>query len=191
LYLACTLLLYPIARLVGGVSLREFSKAVSSAQAAALSTRSSLASLPALIEAADVRLGLPPSVTGFVLPLAVSVFRAATPITVICSTLFLGRLYGVPISVTQLLMMAVISLFFSFTAPGIPSGGLFIMAPVFASVGLPAEGVGILIAIDIFPDAARTVLNVTGDAVTAVIVANRYDGTKSTAHSRTSFSDAA
>lgn len=179
LYLACTVLLYPIAALGGGVSLRDFAKAISPAQAAALSTRSSLASLPALLESADGPLDLPPAVSGFVLPLAVSVFRPGTPITLICGTLFLGRLYGVPISATQLLTMAALSVLVSFTAPGIPSGGLLIMAPVFASVGLPAEGVGILIAVDVFPDAARTLLNVTGDAVTATVVANHYGGVRS------------
>lgn len=191
LYLACTVLLYPIAALGGGVSLREFAKAISPAQAAALSTRSSLASLPALLESADRGLDLPPAVSGFVLPLAVSVFRPATPITLICGTLFLGRLYGVPISATQLLAMSTLSLFFSFTAPGIPSGGLLIMAPVFASVGLPAEGVGILIAVDVFPDAARTLLNITGDAVTATVVANHYRDARSLQPLQVPLSDAA
>jgi proton glutamate symport protein len=191
LYIACTVLLYPLAALGGGVSLREFAEAISPAQAAALSTRSSLASLPALLEAADGGLDLPPAVSGFVLPLAVSVFRPGTPITLICGTLFLGRLYGVPISATQLLTMAALSVLVSFTAPGIPSGGLLIMAPVFASVGLPAEGVGILIAVDVFPDAARTLLNVTGDAVTATVVANHYGNVRSLQPLRAPLSDAA
>lgn len=191
LYVACTGLLYPIATLGGGVSLREFAKAISPAQAAAISTRSSLASLPALLECADGPLDLPPAVSGFVLPLAVSVFRPGTPITLICGTLFLGRLYDVPISATQLLTMAALSVFVSFTAPGIPSGGLLIMAPVFASVGLPAEGVGILIAVDVFPDAARTLLNITGDAVTATVVANHYGGVRSLQPLHAPLSDAA
>jgi len=172
LYLACTLMLYPIAVLGGHVSLLKFAKAISAAQAVALSTRSSLASLPALLEAAERRLVLPPAVSGFVLPLSVAVFKTSTPITQICGTLFISRLYGVPISATQLVTIASLSVLLSFSSPGIPSGGLLIMAPVFASVGLPAEGVGILIAVDIFPDAARTLLNVTGDAVAVTVIAN-------------------
>jgi len=190
-YVACTALLYPIAVVGGGTSLRDFAKAISPAQAAALSTRSSLASLPALLESADRGLDLPPAVSGFVLPLAVSVFRPGTPITLICGTLFLGRLYGVPISATQLLTMAALSVLVSFTAPGIPSGGLLIMAPMFASVGLPAAGVGILIAVDVFPDAARTLLNVTGDAVTATVVANHYGSVRSVQPLPAPLSDAA
>jgi Na+/H+-dicarboxylate symporter len=179
LYLACTLLLYPIAVLGGHVSLRKFAKAISPAQAVALTTRSSLASLPALLEAADRRLVLPPAVSGFALPLSVAVFKVSTPITQICATLFVSRLYGVPISPIQLLTIAALSVVLSFTSPGIPSGGLLIMAPVLASVGLPAEGVGILIAVDIFPDAARTLLNVTADAVVATIVASHSGEVKS------------
>jgi Na+/H+-dicarboxylate symporter len=179
LYLACILMLYPIAVLGGHVSLREFARGIAPAQAVALSTRSSLASLPALLEAAERRLVLPRAVSGFVLPLSVAVFKPSTPITQICGTLLVSRLYGVPISATQLVTIAALSVLLSFSSPGIPSGGLLIMAPVFASVGLPAEGVGILIAVDIFPDAARTVLNVTGDAVAATVVANHSGEVKS------------
>jgi proton glutamate symport protein len=176
LYLACTLMLYPIAALGGNVSLRKFAKAISPAQAVALTTRSSLASLPALLEAAERRLVLPAAVSGFALPLGVAVFKVSTPITQICATLFVSRIYGVPISAIQLATVAALSVVLSFTSPGIPSGGLLIMAPVLASVGLPAEGVGILIAVDIFPDAARTLLNVTGDAVVATVLANHSGG---------------
>ena len=172
LFLACTLMLYPIAVLGGHVSLRQFAKGIAPAQAVALSTRSSLASLPALLEAAERRLVLPPAVSGFTLPLSVAVFKVSTPITQICGTLLVSHLYGVPISAIQLFTIAALSMLLSFSSPGIPSGGLLIMAPVFASVGLPAEGIGILIAVDIFPDAARTLLNVTGDAVAATVVAN-------------------
>jgi Na+/H+-dicarboxylate symporter len=172
LYLVYTLMLYPIAVLGGHVSLRHFAKSIAPAQAVALSTRSSLASLPALLEAAERRLMLPRAVSGFVLPLSVAVFKTSTPITQIGGTLLVSGLYGVPISATQLVTIAALSVLLSFSSPGIPSGGLLIMAPVFASVGLPSEGVGILIAVDIFPDAVRTLLNVTGDAVAAAVVAN-------------------
>jgi proton glutamate symport protein len=179
LYLVCTLMLYPIGVLGGHVSLRQFAKAIAPAQVVALSTRSSLASLPALLEAAERRLVLPRAVSGFVLPLSVAVFKPSTPITQICGTLLVSRLYGVPISATQLVTIAALSVLLSFSSPGIPSGGLLIMAPVFASVGLPAEGVGILIAVDLVPDAARTLLQVTGAAVAATVVANHSGEVKS------------
>ena len=181
LYLVCTVLLYPVAVFGGQVSLRHFARGIAPAQAVALSTRSSLASLPALLDAAERRLMLPRSVGGFVLPLSVAVFKPSTPITQICGTLLVSRLYGVPISATQLVTIAALSVLLSFSSPGIPSGGLLIMAPVFASVGLPAEGIGILIAVDIIPDAARTLMNVTGDAVAATVVANHSGEVKARA----------
>lgn len=174
-FLGTTILLYPLAVIVGGVSLRSYAKAISPAQAVALSTRSSLASLPALIDVSEKRLKLPSAVGGFVLPLAVSTFKMSTPITHLCGALFLSQLYGVPLSGAQMLVIAALGVVLSFSSPGIPSGSLIIMMPVLAYVGLPAEGVGILIAVDVLPDATKTVLNVTGDIVAATIVA-RHSG---------------
>lgn len=171
LFLTATLLLYPVAVIGGRVSLRAFAKAISPAQAVALSTRSSLASLPALIDVAETRLRLPTATSGFVLPLAVATFKMSMPITHVVGALFLSRLYGVPLSGLQLLTIAALGVLLSFSAPGIPSGGLVIMVPVLVAVGLPAEGVGILIAVDVLPDATRTILNVTGDIVVATVVA--------------------
>jgi proton glutamate symport protein len=172
LFVAATVLLYPLAVLVGGVSLRSYAKAIIPAQAVALSTRSSLASLPALVEVAERRLQLPSAVGGFVLPLAVSTFKAATPITYLCGALILSRLYGVPLSGAQMVMIAALAVIISFSSPGIPSASLVLIVPVLVSVGLPAEGLGILMAVDVLPDATKTVLNVTADIVAATVVAH-------------------
>lgn len=171
LFLTATLLLYPVAVIGGRVSFRTFAKAILPAQAVALSTRSSLASLPALIEVAETRLHLPTAVSGFVLPLAVATFKMSGPITHLAGALFLSGFYGVPLSGLQLLTITALGVLLSFSSPGIPSGGLVIMVPVLVSVGLPPEGVGILIAVDVLPDATRTVLNVTADIVAATVVA--------------------
>jgi Na+/H+-dicarboxylate symporter len=173
LFLTATILLYPVAVIGGRVRLRAFAKAISPAQAVALSTRSSLASLPALIEVAETRLRLPTATSAFVLPLAVATFKMSTPITHLAGALFLSRLYGVPLSGIQILTIAALGILLSFSSPGIPSGSLVIMAPVLVSVGLPPEGVGILIALDVLPDATKTILNVTADIVAATVVAER------------------
>jgi proton glutamate symport protein len=171
LFVGMTLLLYPVAVIGGRVSFRSFAKAISPAQAVALSTRSSLASLPALIDVAQTRLRLPSAVSGFVLPLAVATFKMSTPITHLGGAIFLSGLYGIPLSALQLLTIAALGVLLSFSSPGIPSGSLVIMVPVLVSVGLPPEGVGILIAVDVLPDVAKTILNVTGDIVAATVVA--------------------
>lgn len=71
------------------------------------------------------------------------------------------------------LTLAALAVLLSFSAPAIPSGGLIVLASVFPSVGLPTEAIGILIALDVFPDAARTMANVTADLAVATIVARR------------------
>lgn len=162
LLFAFTLALYPVAAALGRVSVRRFAVAAAPAQAVGFSSRSSFAALPAMITGATHTLGVPPAVTGFVLPFAVVVFRVSTPIGWICSVLFLGRLYGVDIDNAQLLSLLVTSILLSYSVPGIPSGSLFLLAPVLVSLGLPAEGVGILIAVDAIPDLFKTTVNVTG-----------------------------
>lgn len=167
------ILLYPLAAIGGRMPLRRFAKGISPAQAVAVSTRSSLASLPALLDCARRGLGLPNEVSGFVLPLGVSTFKLSTPPTQVVSVLFIAALYGIHLAPQQILMVALVAIALSFSAPGIPAGGLIILAPVFVSVGLPVEGIGILIALDVFPDTARSVLNVTGDITVAALVSRK------------------
>jgi len=168
--LAFLLLLYPLTRLLGGVPLRSFAAAAAPAQAVAFSTRSSLAALPVMITSARERLGASPAITGFVLPLAVSVFRLNVPIAWVVGALFLSRLYGVPLGGAELAGLVVTSTLISFSVPGIPSSSLFLIAPVIVELGLPAEGVGILIAVDAVPDMFKTGLNVTSHLAAAAVL---------------------
>ncbi|MFL5620308.1 MAG: dicarboxylate/amino acid:cation symporter [Gemmatimonadaceae bacterium] len=172
LVVAVGLVLYPVAAIVGRISLRRFALAAAPAQAMAVATRSSIASLPALIEGARRELGDRPGVTGFVLPLAVSTFKINTPISDLVGPLFLAHLYGVPLSPAQVATMTVVTIAMSFSNPGIPSGGLFVVtAPVMMSVGLPLDGIALLVAADTIPDIFNTVINVTGDSAVASMVA--------------------
>lgn len=167
-----TLLCYPVAAVFGRVPIRTFARAVLPAQAVAVSSRSSLASLPALIAGFRATLGERPAVTGFVLPLAVSTFKLDTPVADLAGPLFLAHLYGVPLSPGQIATMTLVTVAMSFSNPGIPSGGLFVVtAPVLLAVGLPLEGIGLLIAADAIPDVFNTLVNVTGDMTVATILA--------------------
>lgn len=167
--------LYPLAVLVGRAGLRTFATAAAPAQAVAFSSRSSLAALPAMIAGATDRLKLPSPVTGFALPLAVSVFRVNVPIAWVVGVLFLGKLYGVPLDIAQMSGLILTSTLISFSVPGIPSASLFLLAPVLVHLGLPAEGVGILIAVDAIPDLFKTMANVTAHLASVTILA-RYQG---------------
>jgi len=165
------LMLYGIVALFGNVSLPKFARAVLPAQVVAFSTRSSLASLPVMIKSSERNLGLPPKITSFALPFGVSLLRANTGTSWVVSALFIAKLYGIDLSLAQILVFAVTSVAMSFSVPGIPSGGLFIIAPAFLAAGLPIEGVGILIALDSIPDIFKTCVNVTAHMTATTLLA--------------------
>jgi len=164
-------IIYPAAAFFGRVSLRDFARAAAPGQAVAISARSSLAALPALIESSRTRLGLPVEVTGFFLPLAAAMFRVGASLGLTAGAVFIGRLYGTPLGVEQVVTVVITAVITSFSIPGIPGGSIIAMAPVLASVGLPVEGVGILLGVDTIPDMFRTAANVTGQLAAATIVA--------------------
>jgi len=166
-----TVLLYGAAVFGGGVPLSGFARSVAPGQAVAFSARSSLAALPALIEGARRWLVLPPVVTSFVLPLAVSTLRISTPIMWSITLPFLARLYGVELGYAELALLVLNGILLSFSVPGLPSASLFLMAPFLTGLGVPAESLGIVIAADAIPDLFKSVLNVTGHMASATIVA--------------------
>jgi proton glutamate symport protein len=171
LVLGVMLLVYVAAVVIGRVPLRRFAMAVAPAQVIALGSRSSSAALPAMIEAARDVLHLPTPIISFVLPAAVAIFRVSVPISFVLGALFLGKLYGVELDVAQIATLTVLSVLLSLSVPPVPSGSLFLMAPVFAELGIPVEGVGILIAIDVIPDLMKTATIVTAHMASAVVVA--------------------
>jgi proton glutamate symport protein len=172
--LAVTALLYPVVAFGAGIPMKRFARAALPAQLIAFSSSSSIASLPALVESAD-RLGLPKRVTGFVLPLAVAMFKIAGPVAWTVGALFVGWFYNIPLHAPQLATVAFAAVFLAFAGPGVPRGAFIMLAPLFLAIGLPAEGIGLLIAIDVIPDTFSTVLNVTGDLAAAALVARRSD----------------
>lgn len=155
--------------LLRGVSLRQFARALAPAQGIAVSARSSLAALPALIDGASA-LGMPERVTGFFLPFSTSLFRLGAAVALPAGVLFIAALYRVDLTAAQLVIVGVTSVLLSFSAPGIPGGSILIMAPVLLTVGLPVEGIGILLGIDTIPDMFRTTANVTGTMAAAVVL---------------------
>lgn len=169
-----TLALYPVMAVLGGQRPGAFARAVLPTQLIGISSSSSVATLPAMVESADA-LGIPTRVSGFVLPLAVSVFKPAAAVGWLVGALFIARFYGLDLSLQGLLVIATASVFVSFAAPGVPRGAFLLLTPLFTAVGLPAEGIGVLIAVDLLPDMCLTVVNVTGDVAAAALVA-RYSG---------------
>jgi Na+/H+-dicarboxylate symporter len=173
LSVVATLLVYPLVAVLGGIPVRRFARAALPAQIFAFTSSSSVASLPALLESAERGLGLPKRVTGFVLPLAVSTFHFAAPVTWTAGAVFVAWFYGVPLDARGIAIVSFASVFLTSAAPGVPRGAFLMLAPLFSALGLPLEGIGILIALDAIPDTFATALNVTGDLAAAAIVAGR------------------
>lgn len=171
-------ILYPAAAWLSGMTIRSFARAAFPAQAVAFSSRSSLAALPALIEASRDTLKLPEEISSFFIPLATVVFRAGAVLGLTIGTLFIARIYGADVSSTQVATIVMTALVTSFSIPGIPGGSIVAMVPVLTSVGLPVEGIGILLGVDTIPDMFRTTANVTGQLAAATIV-GRSDGVRS------------
>jgi proton glutamate symport protein len=165
--------LYPAAVIFGRVPIERFARAVFPAQAVAFSSRTSLAALPALIEGAQRKLGMTAETSGFLLPLASALFRVGAAMGLTVGAVFIARLYGADLTSAQVLTAAATAVLTSFSIPGIPGGSIIAMVPVLASVGLPAEGIGILLGVDTIPDAFRTTANVTGQMAAALIAERR------------------
>ncbi len=174
LLLLLALLLYPIAIFGAAVPLRQFARLALPVQAIGFSTRSSLAALPATV-AASAALGARERVSGVVLPMAVSLFKYASPLARSAGTFFVAVLYGIELGFMESLIVVLAIGLLSFYSPGIPSGGLLIMAPVYLSLGLPVEGIGLLIAIDLVVDMFITAANVTAN-LTLTLLLTRLDG---------------
>ncbi len=163
------ILLYVLMLTIGRQPLRPLVAALAPAQLIALSSRSSLASLPALIEGMKKHLRLPPRAIEVVLPLAAAVFKINAGATWAFGAVFVAKLYGVHLGAEQLVILGFATVLLSFTTPGIPSGGFFVQAPLYVALGLPVEGLGVLIAVDLVLDMFKTACNVTGFAAAAVL----------------------
>jgi proton glutamate symport protein len=165
------LLGYGIAWGLGGVSPLRFAAAVLPAQAVAISTQSSLASLPAMLASAD-RLGLRPATAEFVLPLAVAIFRATSPAMNMAVALYVAALAGVEIPPAAALVGVLVALIISVGSVSLPGSISFVISvgPIALAMGVPIEPLALLVAVEMVPDIMRTLANVTMNvAVTSAV----------------------
>jgi Na+/H+-dicarboxylate symporter len=177
LLLVLVLLLYLLIPPLTRTPLGRYAKALLPAQVVVVTTRSSLAALPVMLDRTVSVLGVPPAVASFALPLGVSLLRASTGLSYIVYALFLGKLYGIPLAFGQLVYVAVVGIVMSFSVPGIPSGGLLIAAPYFQAIGLPPQGIGILIALDAIPDIFKTLVIVQSHVSATLFLSRSYEPT--------------
>jgi Na+/H+-dicarboxylate symporter len=163
------LLVYPATVVAGRITLVKFARACAPAQALALSSRSTMASLPAMIAAAKT-LGLAEAGAAFVIPLAASMLRVGSAVGQTVAVLFAARLFDVTFSPVQLAAILIVTVLTTFTVPGIPGGSIIVMVPILVAANVPADAVGVLLGADAIPDMFRTMANVTGGISAAAIV---------------------
>jgi proton glutamate symport protein len=169
---------YPLALFGGRVRLSQFARAILPAQAVAISTQSSLASLPAMLKGTEA-LGIKPTTADVVLPLAVALFRATGPAMNLAVAIYLAHWFGVALGPWQMAAGIAVAATTTLGAVSLPGQLSFIssIAPIALAMGVPFEPLALLIAVETIPDIFRTVGNVSMDmAVTATIAHRTPEG---------------
>ena len=160
-----------ILKFVGKVNPFLHYKAMSLPIITAFSTSSSSATLPLTIEAVENNAGVSNKISSFVLPLGATINMDGTALYECVAAMFIAQAYGIELGFVQQLIVVVTALLASIGAAGIPMAGLVMMSVVLTAVGLPLEGVGLILAVDRILDMCRTVVNVFSDTCGTVIIA--------------------
>ncbi len=165
----------PVVKFVAGMSVKKFLKGCVTPQIVAATTVSSPATVPAMLEAADEEFHCSPVVAGLVISLGAGVGRAGAALFQGACIVFLAFIYGVPIPVAGIGGALLATFIVSFAIPSIPGGSVLSLAPAIGTIGIPLDGLAVLLGVDRIPDMARTATNVTG-TLTATVVMDRFEG---------------
>jgi len=149
-----------------------FIKKMRPAHIFAFSTASSNATIPVSLQVVEERLGVDNSTASFTIPFGATINMDGTAIMQGVATVFIANVYNIDLSMTQYLTIIGMSILASIGTAGVPGVGLIMLAMVFNQVGLPVEGIGLIIGVDRILDMIRTMVNVTGDATVTCIVAH-------------------
>lgn len=173
------LVVYPLLlKFLSGLSPVMFLKKMRGAVSFAFGTSSSNATIPVTLRTVTERMGVDKSVASFTIPFGATINMDGTAIMQGVATVFIANAYGVDLTTTQLLMVVLMATMASIGSAGVPSAGLVMLQGVLLQVGLPIEGIGIILGIDRLLDMTRTAVNITGDSAVTCIVAksqNRFN----------------
>ena len=165
-------LIYPIfLRIFTPIKYTEFYKSISPAQLLAFSTSSSAATLPVTMECVENKMGVSNEVASFVLPVGVTINMDGTSCYQAIAAVFIAQVFGIQLDIYDQLIIVVTATLASIGTPGVPGGSIVMLIIVLTSVGIPIEGLALILGIDRPLDMLRTVVNVTGDATISTIVA--------------------
>ena len=173
LHLFVTLMI--VLKVFSGLSPRVFITKIRNAQVFAFSTASSNATIPVTLKTVIERMGVNNSIASFTVPFGATINMDGTAIMQGVATVFIANIYGVDLGITGYLTVIMMSVLASIGTAGVPGVGLVMLSMVFAQVGLPIEGIGLILGVDRLMDMLRTAVNVSGDAVVSTIVAKSED----------------
>jgi Na+/H+-dicarboxylate symporter len=157
-------------KLLGGMSPVRFFKGIQEAMITAFSTASSNATLPTALQVAEENLQLPKRVSRFVLTIGATANQNGTALFEGITVLFLAQFYGIELTAGNQALVLFICILAGIGTAGIPGGSLPVVAAILGMVGVPVEGLGLVLGVDRFLDMCRTVINVSGDLAAAVVV---------------------
>lgn len=164
-------ILYPIAiRLFTSYPVRDYLKGLFPIQLLAFTTSSSAATLPFTMEQSRNKLGISESTASFVFPVGATINMDGTSAYQAVAILFIAQLYGIDLSLVQLISVLLLTVLASIGTPGIPGGSIIMTVMVLSNIGIPAEGLVIILGIDRPLDMLRTVVNVSGDVLVAKLM---------------------
>ncbi|MBI3211905.1 MAG: dicarboxylate/amino acid:cation symporter [Simkania negevensis] len=177
IYIACFIQTFAIfslsLRYLGKVKVAPFFKGMKDAIVVAFTTCSSSATLPVSLECARDHLGISHDISGFVLSLGSTINMNGTAIGQAVLSIFIAQIYGIEMTFVKIVILYFTALVSAIGTAGIPGSGLVMLSLVFNALGLPLEGIGLVAGIDRLRDMAATVVNILGDAVAAVYVAQK------------------
>jgi len=169
------LFLPAVLRVIAGVSPKKHFKAMLPALLTAFSTSSSSATLPITIDSVENRAGVSNQVSGFTLPLGATINMDGTALYECVAAMFIAQAYGISLDVTTQFTIVLVALLTSIGVAGIPSASLVAITIILAAIGLPLEGIGLILVVDRVLDMCRTAVNVFSDSCAAVTIA-RLEG---------------
>ena len=167
------LVVYPIIlKLFTKIKYVDFFKGISPAQMLAFSTSSSAATLPVTMERCEDHLGVSKEVSSFVLPLGATINMDGTSLYQAVGAVFIAQAYGIPLDLPAQLTIVLTATLASIGAAAVPGAGMVMLVIVLGAIGVPVEGLALIFGVDRILDMMRTVVNVTGDATVATVVAS-------------------
>ncbi len=179
-----------LAKVMGGFNPRYFFGRARDMMITAFSTSSSNATMPTTLRTAQEEFGVPREVAGFVVPLGATMNMNGTALFEGMTVLFLAQVFGLDLSLGTQLIVVVMSVITAIGVAGVPGGSIPLLVMVLEMVGVPGEGIALILGVDRILDMARTVPNVTGDLLTTIVVA-RSEGLPLVPATAPDFSDAA